>query len=1490
MLSKISHRSGTYAILFRAFLILLSIALLTTVLDPMDVAAQQSGAHRADAVVLVNSSSANYTDFAYYVQPYLDNFGVPYTLLDIASAPIENDIGDYAVIIVGHRQLDIGGTYLDTTEHGYLSSAVNAGTGLVNFDNDLSADGSTPRYQFVDDIFGFGYVAPTSQSGVSFVSETGGGIRINCWEDEHQDPDLLTTNLVSDLVENDDAWTEFHYTGRDYPGIFAGYDESPPLMHFHGAVPDGEYTLSAHLYWSQNLRYYWGYTDADPEAYSYDVTSGVSGDFADYELGTVTVTGGQFDLYVRNGDSLSGGNDYPFYAWAWIDLIPTDAPLPPTHYITERHESGETISTGTMTMAGITVPATATALAMSGSQPFLSVTDSGLGRAVQWGSYDWMSHAIKGPLYGLDDLMWRSIVWAARKPFVMQGIPPLVPMRVDDESGPFWWIHIANEFGMKPWAGLFYHNIDATEAADLSTLVNAGLATASVHAKSNTFFYYNHGVGDWPQDTVDANYAEATAWHNDNNIPISKFVLPHYYEFGTNVFQGLADWGVEFVGTHMVPGTGYGSSWLTDGPYRLYETGGSRDTRPVYYADFLDIPGHPEFDGDFFNCVTEIRDDAGYEWYPSNDVAGSIGRGTRQTIRALDSMALATLFTHGQHITGITPDNWRAILQGIDDNLAPYNPRYVTMDYACQYVRAMYTSNIASSTYDPASQDLTTSFNGETDMPTMFHLFVDQGDDILSILVDVPAFTGSTDVVYAVPDALNRIEVSPDPTTLVTGGTQQFTAIGYDASNNPIPNLPVTWEVINGGGTIDATGLFTAGATPGTYADTVRASYSGIEDLATVEVQAPALDHFTFDPIPNPQIVDAPFDITIRARDLSGALLTGYMGQAALSDGTGTLTPVQTGNFVGGVWTGQVTITQIASGVTIAASDGTASGTSGIFNVQAAPTFYTLTSDSYRQAPNASFDVLIEAYTGTTVNLWEDEHQEPILATFTDSGLLDETDGEWDEFWYQSGDRPFPAIFAGHDEWETHGLAPMHFFATTIPDGEYEVWANLYTGGSADTIYYYGFTEAEALASTRSVTNVNGEGGSDQFAEYLLGTVTVTGNRFDLWAGNGDSTSPYLYGWAHIRLEPVENAIRIDCSDDTSQDPVLPTTTESEDLIADDGQWTELLWTSSRNYPTVFANVDEEALGLPVMRFYMSGIPNGTYEVIANLYDNEPMRYFYGYTGDDPKAQSIDVPGGATGTQHTEYSLGMIDITDGTFDLYVQDADSLGGTYNYFGWAWIRLAQNYVQMTSSSATMQFDGSGNGVFGEPGDDIASLTGNTITIAARDATAASNVVITATDPTGRSGSTIYDIGDPTAVTLASFTAEPGAEVITVTWETTIEVNNVGFNLYRSDATDGPYTPLNETLIPSQAPGSMQGATYTWRDEAVIPGHTYFYQLEDIDVNGTHTYHGPISATPGTDPNALTTQNLIALHTTVPSMLGILALFSSSLLILRKQRRAS
>jgi hypothetical protein len=106
-----------------------------------------------------------------------------------------------------------------------------------------------------------------------------------------------------------------------------------------------------------------------------------------------------------------------------------------------------------------------------------------------------------------------------------------------------------------------------------------------------------------------------------------------------------------------------------------------------------------------------------------------------------------------------------------------------------------------------------------------------------------------------------------------------------------------------------------------------------------------------------------------------------------------------------------------------------------------------------------------------------------------------------------------------------------------------------------------------------------------------------------------------------------------------------------------------------------------------------------------------------------------------------------------------------------------------------------------------------------------------------------------GPPTAVTLASFTATPVDGHILIEWETAMEIDTVGFNLYRSESPGGPYVKLNDTLIPSQALGAPFGADYAWPDENVQSGITYYYyKLEDVEVGGQYTFHGPIAARAG------------------------------------------
>jgi hypothetical protein len=109
-------------------------------------------------------------------------------------------------------------------------------------------------------------------------------------------------------------------------------------------------------------------------------------------------------------------------------------------------------------------------------------------------------------------------------------------------------------------------------------------------------------------------------------------------------------------------------------------------------------------------------------------------------------------------------------------------------------------------------------------------------------------------------------------------------------------------------------------------------------------------------------------------------------------------------------------------------------------------------------------------------------------------------------------------------------------------------------------------------------------------------------------------------------------------------------------------------------------------------------------------------------------------------------------------------------------------------------------------------------------------------------------------PTAVDLASFTAQVQDQAILLEWATATEFDTVGFYLFRADGSGGPAIRLNGELIGSHEPGSPAGSSYTFLDDTAVPGVTYTYWLEDVDIYGVATRHGPVVAVipvPGTMP---------------------------------------
>jgi hypothetical protein len=113
--------------------------------------------------------------------------------------------------------------------------------------------------------------------------------------------------------------------------------------------------------------------------------------------------------------------------------------------------------------------------------------------------------------------------------------------------------------------------------------------------------------------------------------------------------------------------------------------------------------------------------------------------------------------------------------------------------------------------------------------------------------------TASVTVSSSTP-VLTTITVSPSSASVAAGGTQQFTATGYDQNHvamNPQPTF--AWSAA-GGGTISQSGLFTAGGTAG-GPFTVTAASGGKTGTASVTVTAGATPDFSLSVSPVSQTV-----------------------------------------------------------------------------------------------------------------------------------------------------------------------------------------------------------------------------------------------------------------------------------------------------------------------------------------------------------------------------------------------------------------------------------------------------------------------------------------------------------------------------------------------------------------------------------------------------------------------------------------------------------
>ena len=95
--------------------------------------------------------------------------------------------------------------------------------------------------------------------------------------------------------------------------------------------------------------------------------------------------------------------------------------------------------------------------------------------------------------------------------------------------------------------------------------------------------------------------------------------------------------------------------------------------------------------------------------------------------------------------------------------------------------------------------------------------------------------------------------------------------------------------------------------------------------------------------------------------------------------------------------------------------------------------------------------------------------------------------------------------------------------------------------------------------------------------------------------------------------------------------------------------------------------------------------------------------------------------------------------------------------------------------------------------------------------------------------------YRGGGPLPVSLSKFRPQrlDTGEVV-IHWTTESELNNAGFNILRTETRDGVFEQVNTELIKGHGTTSERN-TYTWTDTTAKPNVIYYYQIQDVSLDG-------------------------------------------------------
>jgi len=371
-----------------------------------------------------------------------------------------------------------------------------------------------------------------------------------------------------------------------------------------------------------------------------------------------------------------------------------------------------------------------------------------------------------GHACGLDDVFWKSIVWAARKPFVIYAMPPFATALIDDCSGSynhFGFVDTMNRYGWLPHLEVYMEDIDRVmheedyaDSKKMKWLYENALAEFGVHGFTyDKLMWFDHaGRKPLNDEQLSENFRRYDGYLAKWGIRPSRVENCHFSELGRNALPYLKERGITYISMSLPLDTG----WF-DVPEKkpALEIPGPYNHRGYNMAD---VPDDPHFFtirsrldakdrtsttfhsyGDFLWDNTMFWDEA-----PKTNVEAAIKVAVLQARRGVDSRFFGQIMTHEQRVATVNRAEWEEIFAGIREGLKKYDLIFRRTEFICDYARSHYNSHIATINVNRESGQIGCDMEGEARVTTALEVYEDEGESVKGRLVDVPPFTGLVNV------------------------------------------------------------------------------------------------------------------------------------------------------------------------------------------------------------------------------------------------------------------------------------------------------------------------------------------------------------------------------------------------------------------------------------------------------------------------------------------------------------------------------------------------------------------------------------------------------------------------------------------------------------------------------------------------------------------------------------------------------------------------